>query len=463
MCRGDERTRISERGPITLSDTASSDRSKTTEAVAPRAFTRPLLEVVPNGPPPVRDTGRLFSLRVYQSLEDLLELEPLWDNLVAEYPLASIFCTWEWLVPWWRSFGKGRNLLVLALFDSASNLLGLAPLSTSREHFWGSVPLRVLRFMGDGSEDSDNLDFPVRPGFEEILARQVLQYLQDQRHQWDISQLNTMPLESPVAGCLVESLSPPRWSCFEYSRARLTVFLPPTWEEYLEQISPKERRNFMYYGRRLRKAYSVRIRRCTGESELTVCLEALFRLHRLRWQHAGEPGSFVSDARREFYADLSWRLLARKWLELWVAELDGTIAAVQFAMRYGNKVYSLQEGYDPDRASDRVGFILRGEVLRQLISEGVQVYDFLGGDDQHKARWKAKAGHYRDLHFALSWGKGGVLLNCAHRSLTTKEWLRGRLSSSAWSFLHKVNVAFRKRSSRAQSHPTKMLGRKETD
>ena len=435
-----------------MSDIADSRRLGAAEASGPRgqSLTTPEVQVV-SYPQNASDNSQLLTLRVYQSLDELRELEPLWDDLVAEYPAASIFCTWEWLTCWWRSFGEGRRLLVLALFDSSSNLLGLAPLSLSTELYWGSVSVRLLRFMGDGSEDSDNLDFPVRPGYEEILASKVLQYLQDQHSEWDISQLNTMPEESLVARCLADSLKPPRWSCFEYSRNRLTVVLPPTWEEYLDQISPKERRNFGYYGRRLGKKYSVQIHRCAMESELASCLEALFRLHQLRWQGVGHPGSFADESRRNFYADLSRRLLAKGWLDLWTAELDGKVVAVQFAMRYGNTVYSLQEGYDPEHAAARVGFILRGEVLKQLISEGIRVYDFLAGNDEHKARWKPQASSYRDLHFARSWSKGGVLLNCAHRSLATKEWLRARLQPSAWRLLHKVNLALRRRTVQASS------------
>lgn len=405
----------------------------------------PLPRIVPSTPAVREDNGQSLSLRVYQDFDEVQKLEPVWNDLVSAYPLSSIFCTWEWVISWWQSFGHGRKLLVLALFDSSSQLLGLAPLSISTEPYLGSISARVVRFMGDGSEDSDNLDFPVRPGFERILASKILEYLRGHSSQWDISQFNTMPERSLVASCLAGSLRPLRWSCFEYQRNRLTISLPSIWDEYLDQISPKEKRNIGYYGRRLGKKYLVRIYRCTRESELAVCLEALFRLHQLRWQHAGQPGSFADEARRQFYADLGKRLLFRNRLELWIVELDGKIAAVQFAMRYGDTVYSLQEGYDPNHASDRIGFILRGEVLKQLISEGVRVYDFLAGVDEHKARWKPQAGFYRDLHFARAWSKGGVVLKSEHRMLFTKEWLRAHLQPSVWRLLHKANLALRQR------------------
>lgn len=398
------------------------------------------VEVILNAPN-ARDLAQSLSLKVYQNLHDLEELEPLWDNLVADYPLASIFCTWEWLTSWWQSFGNRRNLLVLALFDSASHLLGLAPLSISTEPFLGPFSLRLLRLMGDGSGDSDNLDFPVRPGFEEIFSGRILEYLEDQRHQWDVSQLNTMPSESPVARLLANALEEPRWTSFESFRNCSAVPLPPNWDEYLQHLSSEDQNNLVRYGRRLHKRYSVRIYRCLSEDELPVCLEALFRLHQSRWQRVGEAGTFSSAARRELYTDLSRRLLARNELELWVAELNGGTAAVQFAMRHKDKVYQLQEGYDPEHASDRVGFVLRGAVLKQLISEGIRVYDFLGGEDAFKERWGAQAGCYRDLYFACSFSRGGVLLNCAQGMVKTEQWLRARLPS-VWQVLHRIKLAW---------------------
>ena len=387
--------------------------------------------------------GEPISVRLYQGLDELESLVPLWDDLISHYPCASIFCTPEWLISWWRSHGKDRNLFVLAFFDSKLQLVALAPFSTSREQFLGSIRPLVIRLLGDGSRDSDNLDFPARAGFENMIAIKILEFLYANRKLWDMAVFNTMPTDSPVAGRLVDRLKLGQWTCLQDSCDRLTVFLPPTWDEYLKQISTKERRNLAYYGRRLEKQYSVFVYRCTHESQLAKCLDALFQMHQARWKQAGEPGSFADHVRREFYIELSQRLLARNRLELWILELDGKIAAAQFGMRYGTKVYSLQEGYDPAHVSDRVGFLLRGEVLRRLILEGIEIYDFLGGNDEHKARWRATLGSYQNVRFAPRWSKGAILLQSAHRMVTGKEWLRARLHPSAWRILHGANLALR--------------------
>jgi CelD/BcsL family acetyltransferase involved in cellulose biosynthesis len=140
---------------------------------------------------------------------------------------------------------------------------------------------------------------------------------------------------------------------------------------------------------------------------------------------------------------LSRLLLDRGWLELWALELDGEIAAVQFGFRYRDTVFQLQEGYDHNRASDRPGYVLRGEVLRQLISEKVRTYDFLGGEDPHKSRWGAQQSHYREIHFALSFGIGGMRLQFADKAGRSKEWLRRRLPGPAWRLLHNLRTAIR--------------------
>ncbi len=134
-------------------------------------------EPLPETVPSLREgkTPAEFTLCVYENLDELEALRPAWDDLLSHYPPATTFSTWEWLSSWWACFGKDRHLLTLALFDS-DTLVGLAPLSISKERV-GLFSLRVLRLMGDGSGDSDNLDLPTRPGFGRVFAKSILHYL----------------------------------------------------------------------------------------------------------------------------------------------------------------------------------------------------------------------------------------------------------------------------------------------
>jgi CelD/BcsL family acetyltransferase involved in cellulose biosynthesis len=391
----------------------------------------------------VSDIEPIAELRVYRNLDELQGLRTAWDELLSVYPLSSTFSTWEWLSCWWRSFGRDRALLVLALFGTDRRLDGLALFSISEERFAGPVRLRVLRLMGDGSADSDNLDLPVRPGFEQAFAEVVFRYLEEHRALWDLWELSTLPVHSPVATAIAACAASGNWRCCEYFSPSSAILLPDTWEQYLGKISSEDRKNLVRYTKRLNRRYKTEIYRVTKEEEMPRCLDALFRLHQERWQSSGEAGSFSSSARQEFYDRLSRCLLSRGWLELWVVELDGEIAAVQFAFRYRDTVYQLQEGYDHSRPSDRIGYVLRGEVLQQLISERVEKYDFLGGEDAYKARWGAEPSRYRRICFARALTLAAFLLWATDASQRSKNWLRRTLPSPAWELLHRLNIALR--------------------
>ena len=384
-----------------------------------------------------------LKIRTYRTPEELRTVRSAWEDLLADYQLATTFSTPEWLLSWWRSFGNGQELLAAGFF-SDSRLVALALFSLTRFRFAKILPLRRLRLMGDGSNDSDNLDLPVCPGFEERFAESLLHFLQSEQDSWDFAELNTLPQHSPGGQALLQLLRRRDWLVIEKQRPASAVPLPATWEEYLGNLASEDQKNLARYTRRLEKRYKVRIYRCCTESRLTKCLEALFEHHQARWQAAGEHGSFGSRERTEFYYELSRALLPQRRLDLWVLELDEVVVAAQFGFRLGRQVFQLQEGNSPKHASDRVGFVLRGQVMKYLIEDGIQTYDFLGGELGYKARWGAQARRYKDIHFAPPGSMGSAYLRLVRGSVQSKVWLRQNLPEPAWDVLHRINLRIRK-------------------
>jgi CelD/BcsL family acetyltransferase involved in cellulose biosynthesis len=208
----------------------------------------------------------------------------------------------------------------------------------------------------------------------------------------------------------------------------MTISLPDTWESYLEQtISKKEKTNIGYYTNRLQKHFHVSIAKCDDVKELPAFLATLFGLHQRRWELKGGPGAFTSMERCELYFNMAPNFLERGWLEFWILRLNGKPAAVQYGFRYRNAVYSLQEGFDPEYSSERVGYVLRAHVLKTLIGQGVRRYDFLGGEEASKVRWGAKKTNYADIHFAGSLTRGAIYLRMDQTTRALKSWFRKNL------------------------------------
>jgi len=377
--------------------------------------------------------------QLYRTLDDLERLRPAWEDLLADFSGATTFSTWEWLAPWWRAFGAGRELLALAFFDESEKLIGLAPLQISPRRVAPLVSLRVLGLWGDGSGDSDNLDIPVRTGWEAPVAAALMEFLTRESKQWDFCEFNTMPPDSPMAAVLATQVGERGWTTYHGQRVSSAIALPETWEAYLGQLSGKERGKVAYYQNRLLKKYRVRFYHCEAESEIPPCLETLFTLHRKRWQVLQQPGSFESAARRQFYDELARLLVARDQLEFWLLELDGYPVAAQFGFRHDDAVFQLQEGFDPAHFADSVGYVLRAHVIGQLIARGIKRYDFLAGEAPSKSRWATRTGHYLNLQFARPLSRGTAFLHIIHSAGKSKEWLRAHLPSNAWQVLHRLN------------------------
>ena len=382
--------------------------------------------------------------QVYHSLEELESLRSEWEALLSTSPSATMFSTPEWLIPWWRAFGGHDRLRVLAVRDKFSLLVGFAPLALTNYRGFG-MELRLLRLVGDGSHDSDNLDLPVRPGGEAGFGGALLDWLEQQAADWDICRLNTLPSHSPVANRLIDDLNKRGWTYFSSSLPRCVVDLPESWESYLKGLSGKERGKIGLRTRRLHKRYKVRIRKCVEEDQLDPALGALFELHGKHWRLRGLPGTLHVPARQRFYHELARLLLRRKQLEFWLLELDDKIVAAQFGFRHGDVVFSQQEGFDPDYSSDSIGYVLRSQVLKHLIANGVRHYDFLGGTDDSKVRWGAQVKSYLNIEFARPLTRGSVDLVLKYKSAATKRWLREYLPAQAWQVLKTVGARLRKR------------------
>lgn len=379
-----------------------------------------------------------LSVRIIESAAGFEGIRTDWNRLLQQVPTASIFSTPEWLLSWLAAYGKGYKPLVITFHDgSAGTMIALAPLALTTRRA-AIRKLSVLQLLGDGSGDSDNLDILATPGCEREVVSALLDFLATGQQRWDIASLDTMPADSPTGHAFMLELKRRRWSQHVERGTCCAVFLPATWELYLQRISPKEREKIRYLSRRLEKKYRVKYRRCSDPDEVEPRLQQLFELHAKRWQQNGQAGSFAIPERRTFYRLLSSVLLSRNWLEFWILELDDTPAAAIYGFTYRGCCYSLQEGFDPAFNADSVGYVLRAHVLRHLIESGIQKYDFLGGVTDSKLRWGAIPGEYLFLTFARPLTSGDVYIRTLLAARGAREYLRSHAPQSLFDTLRRV-------------------------
>jgi len=165
-----------------------------------------------------------------------------WTDLCHRLAWNSVFVLPCWLEAWWREFGTGAEKRLCDIREDG-NSIGIAPLMVKggRASFIGSADV------------CDYMDFAVAPGKEQAFFSFLLDHL---RHS-DISELYLESLRPDSAayanlvdlakkqGCTV--------SC-TLEDVSLDLDLPAAWEEYLEMLTPKQRREV---SRKLRRLYEA--------------------------------------------------------------------------------------------------------------------------------------------------------------------------------------------------------------
>ena len=97
-----------------------------------------------------------------------------WNDLVAASAADSIFLTHEWLTSWWDAFRADRELKLIVCTEGDGEVVGVIPLYRTRVRTELRYPLELLRLVGDGTFDSDNLDVIARRGYEDRVVGALL-------------------------------------------------------------------------------------------------------------------------------------------------------------------------------------------------------------------------------------------------------------------------------------------------
>jgi CelD/BcsL family acetyltransferase involved in cellulose biosynthesis len=313
-----------------------------------------------------------------------------WNALLCESEANTLFLTWEWMQSWIRSTGWRQSPLVAVAHDGGA-ACGIAPFYVARYKLLGAKTVRVLQPMGDMGADYP--DVIVRRDRAEEISRALFGALEKQKRRWDCLWLTNVRGWNGATQRLLRTTD--RFLARQRPAEFCSVALPPTVQEFDFALSAKRRQELRRLRRNLLGQPGTAITRCEKREDLASYLNALFRLHTLRWQRKGEPGTFGPE-KRELYRDFAPKALDRGWLSLYGLKANNEFKAVQIGYTYGDTYHAVQEGYDPDY-SPGAGNVLRHEVFGACIKAGLKCYDFLGGMTEHKRMWQGKMREGADL------------------------------------------------------------------
>jgi CelD/BcsL family acetyltransferase involved in cellulose biosynthesis len=117
-----------------------------------------------------------------------------------------------------------------------------------------------------------------------------------------------------------------------------------------------------------------------------AALDSLAALHQASWNSRGAPGSFAQPFFRRFHRLLIERGFALGQVALQKVSFSDMVIGYLYNFRFRNQILAYQSGfhYRKDAAAARPGLVAHAAAIDEAMEQGVDIYDFLAGDDRYK-------------------------------------------------------------------------------
>jgi len=301
--------------------------------------------------------------------ESFDSLASYWSSSTNQLKWDSVFVLPAWIEAWWRVFQPATELYLCAIRQE-SDIIGIAPLQIkeSQASFVGSPDV------------CDYMDFVIAPGKE----KDFLNILLDDLKQQNITHLDLAHLRADsTAFTVLLNITEERnyeTVCHE-DAVSLEMDLPPAFDEYLENLSAKQRHEIRRKLRRLSESGKIDYRCIPVSEDGTDLLNTFLKLFALSWE---DKASFMTPRMESFFRAIADAMATLGLLRFGTLEVDTVPAAMTMGFDYNDTMYLYNSAYDPAYSYLSVGVLSKVLGIKESIQIGREKWDFLKGSEPYK-------------------------------------------------------------------------------
>jgi CelD/BcsL family acetyltransferase involved in cellulose biosynthesis len=282
---------------------------------------------------------------------------------------SSVFILPGWIDVWLHVFGAGAVTRLRTVRDG-DEIIGIAPLMVED----GSA-----LFIGS-TDVCDYLDFIVTPGRETEFFNVILNEIESSNiKRFDLKHVRP---DSTVLACLAP-LAESRGCGVETVRENVSyeMDLPPSFDEFLESLSTKQRHEVRRKLRRLSEEGNIEYRSISESADVPATMDTFFKMF---VESRRDKSDFMTEKMASFFRLLADTMDRAGLLKLGVLELDGRPLSAIMCFDYQNCVYLYNSGYDPSYVSLSAGLLSKVLAIKDSIEKGRERFDFLKGAEIYK-------------------------------------------------------------------------------
>jgi CelD/BcsL family acetyltransferase involved in cellulose biosynthesis len=320
-----------------------------------------------------------------------------WDGLLARSSADPLFNSRQWLTTWWSQYGGqlGAELNVRSVTrDGRLTGLGLFMRRTVAHRL--GLRGRRLELLGTargapGVAFSERTELVLEHAGEDEAMHAIARDLVDDA-SWDELFVSYTPEDSPTHRVFREVAA----ACGGYLRVAdhmeaWEISLDGDFASFLASLGSGTRARLMGSRKRLAEAGEVR-ERLLRVDEMENGWDIFCRLHESRWQRA------FSDHWRRFYGTIAAAQAGQGGPVMSVLEFNGEPISLLVNFRAGRREYSMASAFVPvDVKRVSPGWLHLGLAIERAFADGMEVFDFLGGEGKNEQYKAAFGGHSRQL------------------------------------------------------------------
>ena len=156
--------------------------------------------------------------------------------------------------------------------------------------------------------------------------------------------------------------------------------------DYLIERSANTRQQIRRSDRFYERTGPIVLERAGSVASAHAMLDAMAEMHQTAWRARGKPGSFARPFFRQFHRALIEAGLPRREVALLKISCKETVIGILYNFIYKGRMSAYQSGFDYRDQDNQAKPGLTGHhaAIRYGLAQGLDVYDFLAGEDRYK-------------------------------------------------------------------------------
>ena len=309
------------------------------------------------------------------------ELECEWVKL-ANMAESGVFLSWEWVSNWAHFV---QNQLFLCTVRASGQLVSMGFFTLVDVSRHSVMQVKQLRLHSTGVPETDQVwpeynGMLIYPGYEASVYGGLVAFLETTSFKWD--ELVVGPVTSEVFSMLkpfklhtVELWQAPAYKVDFSNISKLQA-------GYLESLSKNTRQQIRRSMNHYRKEGELIVRCATTKADAIGFFNSLGVIHKQRW---GQESGFQNHFFTRFHLLMIERCYDSGTVELLKLEANGKVLGYLYNFIFSNTAYFYMSGICPSIKNKlKPGLVFHSLCIDRYIENGLDGYDFLGGDSQYK-------------------------------------------------------------------------------